>query len=149
MMEGCNVSAQVILTATQGPLQGQEFTFDRALCVVGRSHSCRLQTPQDDVAVSRRHCLLDIDAPTVQVQDLGSLNGTYVNGVLIGQRDKRLKADEVFLVAQRRYDLRDGDDLRVGGNTFHVHIASDDDTEHDEGECPEENRAPEECVGAC
>jgi predicted component of type VI protein secretion system len=47
-------------------------------CLVGRSHSChrRLHSP----LVSRRHCLFSLREGRVWVEDLGSRNGTALNG---------------------------------------------------------------------
>src|SRR6516165_5732510 len=81
--------ARVVLHAVEGELKGQHFEFtEHTLCTVGRSTSCLLHLSDDgaDRTVSRRHCLLDIDPPDVQVIDLGSLNGTYVNGLRVGSR---------------------------------------------------------------
>ena len=117
------MSTQVILTGIKGALKGQEFTFtDTAPCILGRSSACDLQVPTADFTVSRRHCLLDIDGPAVTVQDLGSLNGTFLNEVLIGRRDKRLDATEAAVIPQPRCPLADGDELRVGDIVFRVQI---------------------------
>jgi pSer/pThr/pTyr-binding forkhead associated (FHA) protein len=117
------MSAQVIFTATQGALDGRQFIFTgKTLCIVGRSQSCEVCVPADDYAVSRRHCLLDIDAPAVTLQDLGSLNGTYLNGELIGQRDKKCDAEDAAQGTLPRFTLQDGDEFRVGDTAFRVRI---------------------------
>lgn len=117
------MSTQVILTGIKGALKGEKFTFtDTAQCILGRSSACDLHVPSVDFTVSRRHCLLDIDGPAVTVQDLGSLNGTFLNEVQIGCRDKRLDATEAAAVPQPRCRLRDGDELRVGDIVFRVQI---------------------------
>ena len=50
--------------------------------VLGRSPDCDLRLPDLEpfANVSRRHCRIELDPPRVRVRDLGSLNGTYVNG---------------------------------------------------------------------
>jgi pSer/pThr/pTyr-binding forkhead associated (FHA) protein len=114
---------QVILRATEGILKGKEFVFSgRALCVVGRSRRCSLRMPDGDGSVSRYHCLLDIDAPAVRVQDLGSLNGTYVNGEKIGQRDPGQSAQEAARFEHPTRALRPGDKLQVGNGVFRVDV---------------------------
>jgi predicted component of type VI protein secretion system len=47
-------------------------------CVVGRHSDCdeRLELP----FISRRHCALSLRGDTVWVEDLGSRNGTFLNG---------------------------------------------------------------------
>lgn len=81
--------AKVTLTITQGKLKGNVFTFEeRKTCMVGRSTECDLQLPDDEAhrKTGRHHCLFDINPPDIRVRDLGSLNGTFVNGKRIGQR---------------------------------------------------------------
>jgi predicted component of type VI protein secretion system len=46
--------------------------------VVGRHRDCGLRIPVAEV--SRRHCILRLDSSGLRLEDLGSLNGTYVNG---------------------------------------------------------------------
>src|SRR5262245_26040540 len=85
------MAARITLTAIAGPLRGHEFAFtDRMLCTVGRADGClvRIRGDDADLTASRRHCLLDIEPPAVRVRDLGSLNGTFVNGRRIGGREK-------------------------------------------------------------
>jgi hypothetical protein len=49
--------------------------------VMGRDHAADLVI--DNFDVSRRHCLLDIQARGVFILDLDSSNGTFVNGILV------------------------------------------------------------------
>jgi pSer/pThr/pTyr-binding forkhead associated (FHA) protein len=117
------VIPQVILTATHGDLQCREFAFDEpATCVLGRCVDCNIRLPTDDWTVSRHHCLLEIDPPLVRVQDLGSLNGTYVNGEQVGRRDRALRPHEAARLAQPVVELLDGDELRVGNTRFRVAV---------------------------
>jgi pSer/pThr/pTyr-binding forkhead associated (FHA) protein len=71
--------------------------------------------------VSRHHCAFEIEPPVVRVRDLGSLNGTYVNGEMIGQRTKSLAPDELDRKEPMR-ELSDGDEVRVGANTIRVMV---------------------------
>jgi len=110
------------LRALTGDLRGQEFTFrGPAYCVLGRSRSCQLRLP-GDATVSRQHCLIEMEGAGVWVQDLGSLNGTHINGQKIGQRDRDRQTDAT-LVAPPRQELQDGDELRVCNNIFAVVLA--------------------------
>src|SRR4051812_42755017 len=80
------MSAMVILKTVTGEQAGREFVCTgRSQFVLGRSRSCAVHLP-DDPTVSRHHCLLDLERSNVRVQDLGSKNGTYVNGESVGQR---------------------------------------------------------------
>lgn len=137
------MSVRVILTAVEGALKGQQFIFTGKMqCIVGRSQACELHVPGEDCSVSRRHCLLDIDESSVIVRDLGSLNGTYLNRELIGQRDKGLNPEEASAMPQSSYSLENCDELRVGDLTFHVQI--DTDIEEERGESEETKRGSSE-----
>src|SRR5262245_54515917 len=91
-----DMSNIVILRATAGDLRGQQFAFEGpSYCTLGRSRSCTLRLP-GDATVSRQHCLLEVDSERAWVQDLGSLNGTFINGEKIGQRD-RTEGDQTMV----------------------------------------------------
>ena len=55
-----------------------DIALDRAVVLVGRHRWChvRIASPR----VSRRHCRLALDRDGVLVRDLGSTNGTRING---------------------------------------------------------------------
>jgi eukaryotic-like serine/threonine-protein kinase len=115
------MTTTLILKATAGDLQGKQFHFTQpSYCVLGRSRSCTLRL-SDDATVSRQHCLLELDADGVWVQDLGSLNGTFVNGTKVGQREAQRDGDTT-MVQPPRQCLRDGDLLRIGNNVFAVRV---------------------------
>ncbi len=65
------------LTFRSGPRSGSFVDFDHTL-VVGRSRSVDLQL--DDASVSRRHASIAVDDGVCQLVDLGSANGTDLNG---------------------------------------------------------------------
>src|SRR5262245_63973401 len=85
--------AKVTLTIQGGALDGTQYEFAKAIrCVIGRSENCSVRLPNhgwEFSMVSRNHCRVDIDPPRVRVRDLGSRNGTYINGRLIGLRASR------------------------------------------------------------
>jgi pSer/pThr/pTyr-binding forkhead associated (FHA) protein len=119
------MSTRITVTATGGPCKGREFVFtSRTVCTVGRSDDCllRIQGDASNLTVSRRHCLLDIDPPTVRVRDLGSLNGTFVNGRKIGQREKGTPPGEAAPADLEGVELHDGDQLVVGSSEFLIAI---------------------------
>jgi predicted component of type VI protein secretion system len=73
--------------------------------------------------VSRHHCLLAIDPPRVWVRDLGSLNGTFVNGEKISLRDPDQKMDGPGPEAPPGRELADGDEVSLGRwVAFRVHV---------------------------
>lgn len=68
--------------------------------VIGRSLYCTLVV--DDASVSRLHAALRRSGEWLEVADLGSCNGTYVNGRRIGQQPYRLKVDDELRVGNLR-----------------------------------------------
>ncbi len=57
---------------------GVSHELDRPLLTLGRSRDCDI--PIDDPSVSRRHAELHRDSDGFTLVDLGSTNGTQVNG---------------------------------------------------------------------
>jgi hypothetical protein len=99
---------RVTLRVLEGPYQGREFTFDHHdTFLIGRSDNAHLYLP-DDRFFSRHHCLLEIAPPRCFLRDLGSTNGTFVNGQ---------KVAEVF--------LRNGDRIQGGQTVLEVQVVSD------------------------
>ena len=66
------------------------FKLERVTNVLGRDDHCDVVVPE--TKISRRHCLVEIQEQIVKVKDLGSSNGTYVNGALV--RDSILKTGD-------------------------------------------------------
>jgi pSer/pThr/pTyr-binding forkhead associated (FHA) protein len=71
---------------------GRQFDVT-AEVVVGRVPDCNLRL--DDPSASRRHARLEIVAGRVWLEDLGSANGTFVNGVRIAERVKLASGDRI------------------------------------------------------
>ncbi|HEY0321923.1 MAG TPA: FHA domain-containing serine/threonine-protein kinase [Pyrinomonadaceae bacterium] len=71
---------RVTLRVLSGPHVGRTFTFDQHdTFLIGRAETAHLCLPEDRF-FSRHHCLLEIAPPRVFLRDLGSTNGTFVNG---------------------------------------------------------------------
>jgi pSer/pThr/pTyr-binding forkhead associated (FHA) protein len=63
-------------------LSGQpHITLEGVLIVVGRHQHCDVRI--SSTRISRKHCCLAIDGDAVVVRDLGSTNGTMINGSLV------------------------------------------------------------------
>jgi serine/threonine-protein kinase len=93
------MTAKLVLEVIAGPHQGARFEFDRHdTFLIGRAPTAHLQL-LDDAYFSRHHLLLEFNPPRCYLRDLGSSNGTFVNGQ---------KVAECF--------LRDGDVIS-GGKT--------------------------------
>src|SRR5262245_32291542 len=122
---------QITFSVAHGRFEGKEYVFyNPKRLVVGRADECDLQLPLDcdHANISRRHCLFETDPPRVRVRDLGSRNGTFVNGVNIGQRPERQSPGEVDPDAFAAYELQDGDTVRMGSTVLRVGIAEAADT---------------------
>lgn len=70
-----------LLIALSGPNQGARFLLDDTEVSVGRHPKSDIFL--DDVTVSRRHAIFVRTETGFTVQDIGSLNGTYVNRQLV------------------------------------------------------------------
>jgi pSer/pThr/pTyr-binding forkhead associated (FHA) protein len=117
------MSVKITLTFTNGTLKGQKREFTRpGKLVLGRSSDCELQLPTtlEFMDVSRHHCVLDIDPPALQVRDLGSRNGTFVNGEQIGQRQPSAFPDTK---ESDWHVLKEGDELRIGSTALRVEVS--------------------------
>ena len=66
------------LIAVSGPLSDQTIYLDEPLISIGRLSSNDICL--DDAYVSRRHCVIRNEGAEYLVEDLGSANGTYLNG---------------------------------------------------------------------
>ena len=54
------------------------FPLSSDVTVIGRKRNCNLRIPLE--SVSRRHCQLTREGDQLKLQDLGSRNGTFLNG---------------------------------------------------------------------
>jgi predicted component of type VI protein secretion system len=84
------------LIVATGKSAGRAIVLKRPRLLIGRAEECDIRPLSDEV--SRRHCQVLKESDHVAVEDLGSRNGTFVNG-------KRIEAKTL---------LHDGDRLRVG-----------------------------------
>ena len=87
------------LTAISGRLKGNVFTFEDLPVVIGRETSATLCVA--DASVSRRHSQIEREAEHFVIEDLESLNGTFVNDVPV-----------------KRRKLQHGDRVRIGDSQF-------------------------------
>ena len=99
------------LISYQSNTQGDFWALSGGRKTVGRANSGeQVDIPLSDATISSRHAAFVIDgvAGTVQIEDTGSTNGTFVNEEHIGFNGKR--------------ELRDGDKVRFGGYTTIVKV---------------------------
>ena len=70
-------SGSAVVVVKRGPNAGSRFLLDQPVTSIGRNPDSDVYL--DDVTVSRRHAEFRRLSPEVQIVDLDSLNGTYVN----------------------------------------------------------------------
>lgn len=95
---------QAELRIAAGKQQGNSITLPQGKFLVGREEDCHLR-PNSDL-VSRHHCVFTVDDFSLRLRDLGSTNGTFVNG-------ERLKGAVI---------LKSGDRVLIGKLDFEVAI---------------------------
>src|SRR5687767_3344312 len=83
------------LTIAQGKEAGREFVFEQPSVVIGRSTDCDVVLY--DPGVSRRHARIFAEGAGFYVEDMGSSNGTKVNGQLIKAKQSLSDGDAVTL----------------------------------------------------
>jgi pSer/pThr/pTyr-binding forkhead associated (FHA) protein len=73
-----NWTTPAMLVVNRGPNAGFGFPLHQTVTTAGRDP--RSDIFLDDVTVSRHHAEFRLERSELQVVDIGSLNGTYVNG---------------------------------------------------------------------
>jgi len=95
--------SKVSLTARSGPCKGKTFLVGAGETLVGRTRNAGIYLK--DTLVSRRHARITRRNESLVIEDLGSENGTLVNGEAVQQRV-----------------LQPGDVIRIGASEFLVHL---------------------------
>jgi pSer/pThr/pTyr-binding forkhead associated (FHA) protein len=90
------------LVVVQGRSSSQAVRLSSSVTTVGRQEDCQLRIKSSQV--SRKHCQLFEKKGLLLVKDLGSSNGTFVNGKKVD--DQRV--------------LEAGDELTIGGVKFKI-----------------------------
>ena len=115
------MKSKVSLTVTAGPIQGKVFTFEEHdTFIFGRAEDCHARLSGQDTTASRHHFLLEVNPPDARLQDIGSRNGTYVNGKKYGGRLSHLTPEQARNAEHAVVDLKDGDEIKVGETVFKV-----------------------------
>jgi serine phosphatase RsbU (regulator of sigma subunit)/pSer/pThr/pTyr-binding forkhead associated (FHA) protein len=82
-----------------GPIAGRRFKLGEGELVIGRRSDCQIFVP--DMRVSRQHARLWRDGEAWTLEDLGSNNGTYINGIRL-QSATQLRHDDEIMIANNR-----------------------------------------------
>jgi serine/threonine protein kinase len=72
------------LVCRSGPTAGHEYPLSKDVTILGRQSSC--DVPIVDSNASRAHCEIRRDGRLYSLVDLGSRNGTQLNGKKVGER---------------------------------------------------------------
>jgi hypothetical protein len=86
-----------MLIVYEGELEGQRLLIDQDTVLIGRGSDCDIMLPERQA--SRQHAQIERNGEGYLLRDLGSKNGTHVNG-----REVRDEA----------YRLKDGDEIQIG-----------------------------------
>jgi len=95
---------EVKLLVVHGRPQHKSLVFPRGSYVFGRGAECHIRPNSE--WVSRQHCQLLVTSDAASIRDLGSRNGTLINGErVVGERG-----------------LADGDQIQIGPLVFEVRL---------------------------
>ncbi|MBL9016858.1 MAG: SpoIIE family protein phosphatase [Myxococcales bacterium] len=90
-----------------GPIAGRRFKLGEGEYVIGRRSDCQIFVP--DMRVSRQHARLSRQGDSWTLEDLGSNNGTYVNGIRVQGSTQVKHEDEITIANNRiRVEAREG-----------------------------------------
>ena len=94
-LEDFGIKGPALVVRSGGGRAGETFELSAEQTTIGRSPDCDIFL--DDVTVSRRHAVVSHKDDALKIEDLGSLNGTFLNR-------RRIETG----------DLTDGDELQIG-----------------------------------
>ena len=95
VLEELAIEGPTLVVRSGGGRTGEQVPLERTQTTIGRTPDCDIFL--DDVTVSRRHAIVAKGAGTFTIEDLGSLNGTFLN------RHRIEKAE-----------LENGDEIQIG-----------------------------------
>src|SRR5262245_45140224 len=110
---------EVVLRVTFGPHKGEERLVNgTGALVVGRSSQLKFAMPEDRL-LSREHFKIEVDPQVCRITDLGSTNGTKVNGLWVESAE-----------------IRDGDTIAAGESEFVLQVEQTSFTLSTRPRCP-------------
>jgi pSer/pThr/pTyr-binding forkhead associated (FHA) protein len=90
-----------VLVVIAGGAEGTEYSIDGPVTIIGRDPGT--EVPFNDDAMSREHAAVEFAGGALRIRDLGSRNGTQING-------HELKVS----------DLHNGDRIAIGEHVFQL-----------------------------
>jgi FHA domain/zinc-ribbon domain len=94
-LDELGIEGPTLVVRSGGGRTGEQFPLERTQTTIGRTPDCDIFL--DDVTVSRRHAIVGRGGSSVTIEDLGSLNGTFLNRHRI-----------------ERAELEHGDEVQIG-----------------------------------
>lgn len=90
-----------------GITNGQNVWIDTQECILGKSPEYAHKVIEGSTSVSRKHCRICWISGQFYIEDLGSLNHTYVNGILIKNGECiPIQTGDVIQIADLEYEVR-------------------------------------------
>lgn len=98
------------------------FELSAGTTVMGRSAGCQLVL--DDPLVSRRHAQIVVSGDSAVLEDLGSVNGVFVNGEQV-EGERRLAPGDRVLIGKQEMILRAQGMVNIAADDTHKRFAAD------------------------
>jgi hypothetical protein len=84
---------RVKLTVLRGSNKGKNILIAKPQYVLGRDESCNLRLQHE--SISRKHCAFFIHSDKITIRDLGSRNGTLLNGIRLASETEVKTGDTI------------------------------------------------------
>ena len=104
-------SAYILFLA--GPLQGKLYCLEPGMTVIGRADEADIMV--SDARISRRHFEITLEQGVAVIRDLGSTNGTFINGKRVTEH-KFVNGDKIQISSNTILKFAYGD---AGERMFH------------------------------
>jgi hypothetical protein len=89
------------LTILTGPNKGKVYPLEKGEHIIGRAQDVTVSLVSQNV--SKRHCVITVSDLGVSIRDLGSSNGTFVNGMLV--KEKKLNSGDRISVGEYIFEI--------------------------------------------
>jgi hypothetical protein len=113
------------LQVVGGKHAGQVIPLNRKKFLIGREQDCQLR-PNSEM-VSRHHCVFSVDDFSVRLRDLGSTNGTVVNGERI-RKEVVLNDSDTVVIGNLEFKLSIKANVKVPDVAADSDVAQQDET---------------------
>jgi pSer/pThr/pTyr-binding forkhead associated (FHA) protein len=95
------------------PEQTREIPIDKPEFLIGRATDCDLRLRVSEI--SRHHCIIRLGSAEATLVDLGSSNGTFVNGQRVRSQSPLRSGDELQIASHNfLVDLGDAEGVNLG-----------------------------------